>query len=181
LKKVQLVILLTPLGVFHTCSRTLPGLLEEVIHAQCWVLNGTVGTQLSNCWQRIPSLFLQGWRGSARVLYQGWCKALWGVSRIADGNSNARGNFFLVVLGFELEPCLQSLFTLLIFQRGSQIFAQGYLQIAILLPTASHIAGMISTDHHTELIDWDGSLLTFWLGLTMNCVPPDLYLLSSWN
>jgi hypothetical protein len=73
-------------------------------------------------------------------------------------------------------------FALGIFQTGFNDFSQGQSQTPILLSIAScSIAGMTGVPHYTQLINWDGTSLTFLSRLPSNCDPPDLHLLSNWD
>jgi hypothetical protein len=48
-------------------------------------------------------------------------------------------------------------FALLIFSSRVSLFPQGWTQMLILLPMASHVAGMTGTHHHTQLMIEMGS------------------------
>jgi hypothetical protein len=56
---------------------------------------------------------------------------------------------------------LPPFFALVILQVESHIFAQGWTQNITILPTDSLESRTTDMHHHTQLIDWDGVLLTF--------------------
>jgi hypothetical protein len=64
-------------------------------------------------------------------------------------------------------------FLLFILQVVSCIFAWGWPQTMILLPTASCVAGITGAYYHTWLIDSDGISLTFWLGWPWMAILPN--------
>jgi hypothetical protein len=101
--------------------------------------------------------------------------------------------FLLVVLGVELRAlCLlgrgsvisttspSPYLLLVIFQVWYLAFAWGWLQIEILLPKFSYIAGMTVLYPHAWLTGWDGGLYNLLPRLALNCDPPNLCLLGSW-
>jgi hypothetical protein len=69
-----------------------------------------------------------------------------------------------------------ALFCFSYFSGRLLCFYLGWPWTVILLPVASHVAGMTGTCHHTRLVGWDE--VSFLLKVVSNFYPPNL---SSWE